>query len=107
MLTRALTDCAQRGLIDPAEVPWLVRLPARRAAPSLRARVRRPAADRAMREYQQQAVELGFLHDRYLRGTAPPTSPSAGPPWSSGCTRCAPTCGFPQPVRAGRWGASR
>ncbi len=24
-----------------------------------------------MREYQQQAIELGFLHDRYLRGTAP------------------------------------
>ncbi len=24
-----------------------------------------------MKEYQQQAVELGFLHDRYLRGTAP------------------------------------
>ncbi len=25
-----------------------------------------------MREYQQQAIELGFLHDRFLRGTAPP-----------------------------------
>jgi hypothetical protein len=24
-----------------------------------------------MREYQQAAVELGFLHHRFLRGTAP------------------------------------
>ena len=24
-----------------------------------------------MREYQQAAVELGFLHNRFLRGTAP------------------------------------
>jgi hypothetical protein len=24
-----------------------------------------------MREYQQQAIELAFLHDRFLRGTAP------------------------------------
>ena len=24
-----------------------------------------------MREYQQQAIELGFLHDRFLRGTRP------------------------------------
>jgi len=30
-----------------------------------------PVAERVMKEYQQQAVELGFLHDRYLRGTAP------------------------------------
>jgi len=25
-----------------------------------------------MRDYQQQAVELGFLHHRFLRGTPPP-----------------------------------
>ena len=24
-----------------------------------------------MRDYQQAAIELGFLHHRYLRGTAP------------------------------------
>ena len=34
MLTRSLTDAARRGLIDEAEVPWLVRLPARRASRS-------------------------------------------------------------------------
>ena len=71
MLTRSLSDAAARGLLDPAEVPWLVRLPARRASRRFaRARGGAPA-DRAMREYQQQAIELGFLHDRYLRGTAP------------------------------------
>ncbi|HEX6516572.1 MAG TPA: PrsW family intramembrane metalloprotease [Nocardioidaceae bacterium] len=71
MLGRALTDCANRGLIGHEEVPWLVRLPGRRAARRYaRAHGGKPAA-RVMGEYQQQAVELGFLHDRYLRGTAP------------------------------------
>ena len=31
MLTRASPTARSRGLIEPAEVPWLVRLPARRA----------------------------------------------------------------------------
>ena len=47
-----------------------------------------------MREYQQQAIELGFLHDRYLRGTAPPDVAAArlchG---ATGCARCVPTSG--------------
>jgi RsiW-degrading membrane proteinase PrsW (M82 family) len=71
MLTRALTDCANRGFIAQEEVPWLVRLPARRAARRYAASYGGPMAARVMKEYQQQAVELGFLHDRYLRGTAP------------------------------------
>ena len=29
------------------------------------------AAGKVMREYQQTATELGYLHHRYLRGTAP------------------------------------
>ena len=28
-------------------------------------------AEEAMREYQQAAIEFGFLHHRFLRGTAP------------------------------------
>jgi RsiW-degrading membrane proteinase PrsW (M82 family) len=71
MLTRALQDAAGRGFLAPAEVPWLVRLPARRALRTNARRVGGPVAERVMREYQQQAIELGFLHDRYLRGTAP------------------------------------
>ncbi len=71
MLTRSLSDCAHRGLLGAAEVPWLVRLSARRASRRLALRSGGPTAERVMREYQQQAIELGFLHDRYLRGTAP------------------------------------
>ncbi len=71
MLARSLTDCANRGFLTHAEVPWLVRIPARRyCRKDARARGGR-LAQRAMREYQQQAIELGFLHSRFLRGTAP------------------------------------
>lgn len=72
MLTRSLTDCSRRGLLDASEVPWLVRLPARRNSRRFARAYGGKVADRVMREYQQQAVELGFLHDRYLRGTPPP-----------------------------------
>ncbi|QNN53425.1 PrsW family intramembrane metalloprotease [Nocardioides mesophilus] len=71
MLTRALQDAAARGYLGQAEVPWLVRLPARRASRAYALRAGGPTAERVMRDYQQEAIELGFLHDRYLRGTAP------------------------------------
>ncbi len=78
MLTRSLLDCARRGLVVAADVPWLVRLPARRASRQHARRAGGPAAERVMREYQQQAVELAFLHDRYLRGTAPQDAAERG-----------------------------
>src|SRR3954452_3658921 len=71
LLTEALTDCARRGFIDPAEIPWLVRLPARREARHFAEAVGGRAARSTMAAYQQQAIELGFLHSRFLRGTAP------------------------------------
>jgi RsiW-degrading membrane proteinase PrsW (M82 family) len=71
MLARALTDAADRGYLPPYEVPWLVRIPGRRAARANAKRVGGEPALRAMQDYQQQAIELAFLHDRYLRGTAP------------------------------------
>jgi RsiW-degrading membrane proteinase PrsW (M82 family) len=71
ILTRAMTDLAQRGYIHPDEVPWLVRLPARRAARSNAALRGGPAAARLMSEYQQQAIEFAVLHHRVMRGTAP------------------------------------
>ena len=71
MLTRSLSDAAQRGYLGAYEVPWLVRLSARRASRRNARLHGGPVAERVMREYQQQAIELGFLHDRYLRGTAP------------------------------------
>jgi RsiW-degrading membrane proteinase PrsW (M82 family) len=72
LLIRALTDCANRGFLPHSEVPWLVRLPGRRASRRFASSSGGPAAAKAMRDYQQQATELGFLHDRHLRGTAPP-----------------------------------
>jgi protease PrsW len=71
MLARALSDAAQRGFLGPQEVPWLVRIPGRGAARAHARAVGGEPALQAMQEYQEQAIELGFLHDRFLRGTAP------------------------------------
>jgi hypothetical protein len=71
LLARSLSDAADRGFIAPHEVPWLVRIPGRRAAREHAKLVGGEPALQAMQEYQEQAIELGFLHDRYLRGTAP------------------------------------
>ena len=71
MLTTALDDAAARGLIPATDIGWLVDLRARRIA---RRHARAEGGDqaaKAMRDYQQAAVELGFLHHRLLRGTAP------------------------------------
>ena len=100
MLARSLSDAAGRGLLDPAEVPWLVRLPARRASRSY-ARVRGgPTAERVLRAYQQQAVELGFLHDRFLRGAAPSDLPQRGAAMIARLHALRPYVGFPPPLRS-------
>jgi len=98
MLTRALTDAAGRGFLSQAEVPWLVRLPARRASRAYALAHGGPQAERAMREYQQQAVELGFLHDRYLRGTAPADFAERGTFMVRRLDALRPYVLFPQPV---------
>jgi len=71
MLTAALGDAAQRGLFPATDIGWVVDLRARRAARAYARQVGGRAAEEAMRDYQQAAIELGFLHHRYLRGTAP------------------------------------
>jgi hypothetical protein len=71
LLAQALTDCARRGFLDAREVPWLTRIPARRAARLYAARTGGEGALDAMKSYQSEAIELGFLHHRFLRGTAP------------------------------------
>ena len=78
MLTAALSDCAQRGFLDPAEIPWLSRIPARRFARRYAEKVGGPPARRTMVAYQNEAVELGFLHSRYLRGVPPPDFAALG-----------------------------
>ncbi len=72
VLTKALSDCAQRGFLDPSEIPWLARIPARRFARRYAEKVGGKPARRTMVAYQNEAVELGFLHSRYLRGVPPP-----------------------------------
>jgi RsiW-degrading membrane proteinase PrsW (M82 family) len=71
LLAAALTDCARLGFLHANEVPWLARIPARRACRQHAAAVGGEAALNAMKLYQTEAIELGFLHHRYLRGTPP------------------------------------
>ena len=71
LLAASLTDCARRGFLHPNEVPWLARIPARRACRQHAAAVGGEVALDAMKRYQTEAIELGFLHHRFLRGTAP------------------------------------
>lgn len=71
VLTAALTDAAGRGLLHPDEIPWLVRLQGRRILRRHAESRGGPEARRAMVAYQTDAIELGYLHHRYLRGTAP------------------------------------
>ncbi|MDP9444758.1 MAG: PrsW family intramembrane metalloprotease [Actinomycetota bacterium] len=71
VLAQALHDCSLRGWLHPAEVPWIASLPHRSAARAFAHRLRGPAGARAVSEYQQAATELGFLHDRVMRGRPP------------------------------------
>jgi len=98
VLNRALTDLAHRGMIGHAEVPWLVRLPARRSARRYARQVGGPAAERAMREYQQEAIELAFLHHRYLRGVAPNDAAARGSSMLQRLAMLRPYVLFPRPT---------
>jgi RsiW-degrading membrane proteinase PrsW (M82 family) len=98
MLTAALGDAAQRGLLPATDIGWLVDLRARRAA---RAHARQSggrAAEQAMRDYQQAAIELGFLHHRYLRGTAPHDFAARGGDYVARINAARPGIAFPGQV---------
>ncbi len=71
MMRTALEDASRRGLLPATDIAWLVDLKARRRARLHAKQVGGPQAERAMREYQAAAIELAYLHHRYLRGTAP------------------------------------
>lgn len=71
ILAQAMQDLAGRGYLPDHELTWLTRLPARKAARRHAARVGGPAAERAMRDYQQQVIALAALHHMVLRGRAP------------------------------------
>jgi len=99
MLSRSLDDLAHRQLLGRPEVPWLVRLPARRASRRYARGYGGPVAEKVMREYQQQAIELAFLHDRYLRGTAPADVAERGTVMVDRLHGLRPYVGFP-PARS-------
>ena len=102
ILTTALSDCAQRGFLDPAEIPWLARIPARRFARRYAERAGGPTARRTMVAYQNEAVELGFLHSRYLRGVPPPDFAVLGQEHVERMRALRPGLVWPQPTRTGR-----
>ncbi len=102
VLTTALTDCARRGFLDPAEIPWLSRIPARRFARRYAEGVGGKPARRAMVAYQNAAVELGFLHSRYLRGVPPPDFALIGQGHVDVMRALRPALLWPQPAGNGR-----
>jgi protease PrsW len=98
MLTTALGDAAARGLLPATDIGWVVDLDARRRARAYARRVGGPSAEHAMRTYQQAAVELGYLHHRYLRGTPPPDFAARGEEYVARIGRVRPTIAFPGQV---------
>ena len=102
VLTTALTDCAQRGFLDPAEIPWLARIPARRFARRYAEKAGGKPARRTMVAYQNEAVELGFLHSRYLRGVPPPDFAAIGQEHVERMRALRPALLWPQPTGDGR-----
>jgi protease PrsW len=98
MLTEALGDAAQRGLVPATDIGWVVDLTARRRARAFAKETGGKAAEDAMREYQQAAIELGFLHHRYLRGTAPADFSARGGDYVARINAVRPTIAFPGQV---------
>lgn len=98
MLTAALHDAAHRGLVPATDIPWLVALGARRTAREHARRLGGEPGEQAMRDYQQAAVELGFLHHRYLRGTPPPDFAARGQQYVERLSAVRPYISFPGQV---------
>jgi RsiW-degrading membrane proteinase PrsW (M82 family) len=98
MLASALDDAARRGLVPATDIGWVVDLRARRRSRAYaRARGGR-AAERIMRDYQQAAIELGFLHYRLLRGTPPPDYAARGQQFLQRIDALRPSIAFPGQV---------
>jgi RsiW-degrading membrane proteinase PrsW (M82 family) len=98
MLTAALTDAARRGLVPATDIGWLVDLPARRSSRRHALQHGGEPARLAMRDYQQAAIELGFLHHRYLRGTPPPDFAARGQAYVARINAARPHVSFPGQV---------
>ena len=71
MLVAALQQTVQMGWTRPEEVRWVARLSDRVSARRY-ARLRGgPQAAKAMRAFQQTMIEIAFLHNRFVDGSAP------------------------------------
>jgi len=98
MLEAALSDAAARGLVPATDIAWVVDLSARRRSRAYARRRGGREAEAAMREYQQAAIELGFLHYRYLRGTPPPDYAARGQQFLQRIDGLRPSIAFPGQV---------
>ena len=98
MLASALSDAAGRGLIPATDIGWVVDLRARRQARAYARRIGGRPGERAMRDYQQAAIELGFLHYRLLRGTPPPDYAARGQQFLQRIDVLRPSIAFPGQV---------
>jgi RsiW-degrading membrane proteinase PrsW (M82 family) len=98
MLAAALGDAARRGLIPGTDIGWVVDLGARRQSRSFAKRTGGGQGLRAMRDYQQAVIELGFLHSRYLRGTPPPDFAERGQEYVARIAEVRPSVSFPGQV---------
>ncbi|MDT0202742.1 PrsW family intramembrane metalloprotease [Nocardioides sp. AE5] len=98
LLARALDDAARLGLIAPSDIPYVVDLGARRRARAVARAHGGAAGAAAMRDYQQAAVELGYLHHRVLRGTAPANHVERGQMFVDRMHHIRPYTPFPAPM---------
>jgi hypothetical protein len=98
MLRGALSDAARRGLLPETDIAWVVDLAARRRSRAYARSTGGVAAERAMRDYQQAVIELGFLHSRYLRGVPPPDFAARGHDYVARISALRPSIAFPGQV---------
>ena len=84
--------------IPATDIGWVVDLKARRSARAFAKQNGGKAAEEAMREYQQAVIELGFLHHRYLRGTAPADFAARGGDYVARINAVRPGIAFPGQV---------
>lgn len=71
MLVGALQQTVQMGWTRPEEVRWVARLSDRMSARSYAKTHGGPQAARALRAFQQTMIEIAFLHNRFVDGSAP------------------------------------
>ncbi|WP_028642918.1 PrsW family intramembrane metalloprotease [Nocardioides sp. URHA0020] len=98
MLAAALADAASRGLVPATDIGWVVDLSARRRSRAYARERGGRDGERAMRDYQQATIELGFLHYRYLRGTPPPDYAARGQQFLQRIDALRPSIAFPGQV---------